>query len=294
MVEPSLRAPLVGSSLRTALAALAITAGGALPAQSHDFWVQPAHYRISPGVEIPLTLQVGHGPFRQRSLIPLSRILRFEAVGPDGVGIDLRARLQLGGPTSDGTVGFEAPGTYVLVLQTDSRAYSLLPAIRFNDYLRYEGLTPALAYRERTHRMGMDGSENYSRQAKALLQVGAPSGTQPDPSGPQPEVTKPVGLLLEIVPDVDPYTVPRPKTLPIHVLYQGRRLAGALVMLTNLGHDANPIEVHLTDGSGEAVFTMPQRGEWLLNVIWTRLAPPASDTDFETTFSSLSFGFPDP
>lgn len=275
------------SSLRTALVALAVTAAGMLRAQGHDFWVQPARYRVTPGAEMPLTLQVGHGPFRQRSLIPLSRILRFDAVRPDGLAVDLRTRLQLGGRTSDGTVAFQAPGTYVLVLQTDSRAYSLLPAIRFNDYLRYEGLTPALAYRERTHRMGMDGSENYSRQAKALLQVGTPSG-------PQVEVTKPVGLLLEIVPDVDPYTVPRPKALPIHVLYQGRRLAGALVMLTHLENDANPVEVHLTDRAGEANFTMPQSGGWLLNVIWTRLTPAASDTDFETTFSSLSFGFPGP
>jgi uncharacterized GH25 family protein len=104
-------------------------------------------------------------------------------------------------------------------------------------------------------------------------------------------VTAPVGLVLEIVPDVDPYAIPRPKSLPVHVLYEGRRLAGALVMLTNLEHDANPVEIHLTDRNGEAQFAAPQSGEWLLNVIWTKVAPRASDTDFETVFSSLSFGF---
>lgn len=276
---------MMNPSLRAALAALTMMSVGILPVQGHDFWVQPASYWVAPEAGTPLTLQVGHGPFRQRSLIPLGRILRFEAAGPDRIRIDLRPQLQLGGRTSDGVVDFEAQGTYILVLQTDARAYSLLPAIRFNDYLRYEGLTPALSYRERTHRTAMDGSENYSRQAKALLQVGRPSG-------PQPQVMKPVGLVLEIVPDVDPYATPRPKTLPVHVLYQGRRLAGALVMLTDLEHDANPIEVHLTDRNGEAEFITPQSGEWLLNVIWTRVTPPASDTDFETVFSSLSFGLP--
>lgn len=276
---------MMNPRLCSALAALTLTSVGVLPVQGHDFWVQPASYWVAPEAATPLTLQVGHGPFRQRSLIPLSRILRFEAVGPRRTPIDLRPRLQLGGRRSDGVLDFEAPGTYVLVLQTDARAYSLLPAIRFNDYLRYEGLTPALAYREQTHRMAMDGSEKYSRQAKALLQVGSPAR-------PQPQVTRPVGLVLEIVPDVDPYAIPRPKTLPVHVLYQGRRLAGALVMLTDLEHDANPLEVHLTDRNGEAEFITPPGGEWLLNVIWTRVAPPASDTDFETVFSSLSFGFP--
>lgn len=276
---------MMRSKLRSAVAALGMAFAGILPLEGHDFWVQPAAYWVPPGVEGFFTLQVGHGPFRQRSLIPLSRILRFEGIGPHDTRIDLRPRLQLGGRTSDGASDLQHPGTYILVLQTDARAYSLLPAIRFNDYLRYEGLTPALDYRERTHRMTMDGSEKYSRQAKALVQVGKPSG-------PQQQVTRPVGLVLEIVPDVDPYANPRPNTLPVHVLYEGRRLAGALIMLTNLEHDANPVEVHLTDHNGEAEFVTPRGGEWLLNVVWTRVTPPASDTDFETVFSSLSFGFP--
>ena len=274
-----------GSSLRAMVIAMAMTCSGIHPARSHDFWVQPASYWVRSGADTPLTLQVGHGPFRQRSLIPLGRILRFEAIGPGGIRSNLRPRLQLGGRTCDGAVDLESQGTYILVLQTDAQAYSLLPAIRFNDYLRYEGLTPALEYRERTHRMAMDGSEKYSRQAKALVQVGSPSG-------PQPQITKPVGLVLEIVPDVDPYASPRPRTLPVHVLYEGRRLAGALVMLTNLEHDATPVEVHVTDRNGAAEFAAPQSGEWLLNVIWTKVAPRAADTDFETVFSSLSFGFP--
>jgi retron-type reverse transcriptase len=37
---------------------------------------------------------------------------------------------------------------------------------------------------------------------------------------------------------------------------------------------------------------MPRDGIWLLNVIWTKPLPSSRDTDFETVFSSLSFGFP--
>jgi hypothetical protein len=80
--------------------------------------------------------------------------------------------------------------------------------------------------------------------------------------------------------------------LPVRVLYQGHALAGALVKLTRLEHDATPLETHLTDRAGRAVFAMPSSGTWLLNVIWTRVQPSTAETDFETTFSSLSFGFP--
>jgi len=271
-------------SLFIALVALATGVVGTRPGEAHDFWVQPGDYWVAPGMGTSVTLLVGHGPYRQRSPIPVRRITRFEAVGPRGMRKDLRPSLQLRGPGDDGTVVFREPGTYLLVLQTDARAYSLLPAMRFNDYLRVEGLTPALLFRERAHRTNADGSEAYSRQAKTIIQVGA----EPDPATP---VTRPLGLLLEIVPEVDPYAEPRAKKLPVHVLYHGRPLSGALVKLTNLGHDANPIETHVTDEKGQAVFNAPQRGDWLLNVTWTEVAPASFDADFQTTFSSLSFGF---
>jgi hypothetical protein len=48
--------------------------------------------------------------------------------------------------------------------------------------------------------------------------------------------------------------------------------------------------MQLTDRAGRASFTMPNDDSWLLNVIWTRPLPRTSETDFETIFSSLSFG----
>ena len=75
------------------------------------------------------------------------------------------------------------------------------------------------------------------------------------------------------------------------MLYKNRPLAGALVKLTNLQDDAMPFEMHLTDLEGRASFIMPASGAWLLNVIWTEALPPTDEVDFETVFSSLSFGF---
>jgi uncharacterized GH25 family protein len=253
---------------------------------AHDFWLQPSEYWISPDALTSMTLQVGHGPFRQRSPIPARRITRFQAIAPKGEVLDLREQLRLGQATEDGDFRLKSPGAYVLVLQTDDRAQTHLPSIRFNDYLRVEGLTPALEQRARQHRMDADGSERYSRCAKSIVQVGPPG------AGSRGQVNKPVGLPLEIVPEANPYGVPRSATLPVRVIYAGRPLAGALVKLTNLKYDASPFEVHLTDHDGRASFTMPNSGTWLLNVIWTKALPRSAETDFETVFSSLSFGFP--
>ena len=255
-------------------------------ATAHDFWLQPMDYWTSPDAVSSFTLQVGHGPFRQRSPIPARRIARFEAIGPAGKGVDLRQSLRLGEAAKDGDFRLGSPGTYILILQTDDSAQTHLPSIRFNDYLKAEGLTPALEQRARLQRLDADGSERYSRCAKSLVQVG------PSDAGSQDDVSRPVGLPLEIVPETSPYSVPRPAALPVRVIYEGRPLAGALVKLTDLNNDAAPFETHQTDQDGRASFVMPSSGGWLLNVIWTKALPPSEETDFETVFSSLSFGFP--
>src|SRR3569832_224200 len=135
-------------------------------AVAHDFWIQPDSYRSEPGISVPVTLQVGHGPSRQRSQLPLRRITRFAAITPDGAAVVLRGGLNLGAATEDGEVQFQAPGTYVVALETDNHARTL------------------------------DGLESYSRHSKALLQIGASASTR---------ATEPLGMPLEIVPDTNPY-----------------------------------------------------------------------------------------
>ena len=265
--------------------AAALAAGWAPGTWAHDFWVQPAAFGFVPGGDTSLTLQVGHGPQRQRSAIPLKRIVRFGAALPNGGWLDLKPGLTLASGPADGDIRLADSGTYVLALDTDDQALSFLPALRFNDYLKAEGLTPALDLRTRTHRLDTDATENYSRHAKVLIRVGSLSARAS-------QVTRPLGMPLEIVPQVNPYATPRPTSLPILVVFENRPLAGALVKLTNLDHDEAPVETHVTDRTGRAIFAMPKGGKWLLNVIWTKPQPMTRDTDFETTFSSLTFGWP--
>ncbi|HEY6941471.1 DUF4198 domain-containing protein [Dokdonella sp.] len=273
----------IGLYLRRSVA-LALATGDVA---AHDFWLQPRDFRVEPGSEWTITLQVGHGAARQRSPIPLQRIERFDAIAPDGRTVGAHGSLHPGRDDADASLRLDAPGTWMVVLETDSRAHSRLPALRFNDYLDSEGLTPALEWRRRTRRMDVDGSEIYSRVAKTLVQVGPVASQEHDPT------TAPAGLDLEIVPERNPVAEPRAPTLPVHVLYHGTALAGARITLTLLEDDAEPVAMRTTDAAGRAVFEVPSHGSWLLNVVWTRVLPEGSDAEFDTTFSSLSFGYPD-
>jgi len=80
------------------------------------------------------------------------------------------------------------------------------------------------------------------------------------------------------------------ETLPVRVLYDGKPLPGALITLGSLDRPKEPNTPLRTDASGEAGFTMPASGKWLLNVVWGVPAPQPAEADYKTTFSSLSFG----
>jgi uncharacterized GH25 family protein len=135
------------------------------------------------------------------------------------------------------------------------------------------------------NKMGVDAAESYRRVTKAIIQVGPLDSRAPT------HATTPLGLPLEIVPERNPYAGSGGE-MPVRVFFEGEPLPGALVKLTRLEHDETPVEVRRTDFAGRASFPLVPSGTWLLNVVWTKPVSGPSDVDFDTTFSSLTFGFP--
>jgi uncharacterized GH25 family protein len=252
------------------------------PVLAHDFWLQPQAFWTRPGVAVPMILLVGHGAARQRSSIAKDRITQFRASGPGGIA-NRMGDLTLGS-AADASLSFSTPGTFLVYFST-SNIPSDLPAKRFNEYAAAEGLDPILARRAASESMNKPGRELYSRRGKAIVQVG-PAGNVA-----QPQITRPVGLGLEIVPLSNPYTSGNSATMTVQVLYQGRPLSGALVKLNNLAADAQPVEMHRSDAAGRATFRARRAGQWQFNVVWSQPLANNATADFLTTFSSLTFGF---
>ena len=255
-------------------------------AVAHDFWIQPSRFQAAPGVPVPTVMLIGHGAARERWPGDAARVILLASVGPDG-RVDHRPRFRPFRGSIDLTPVFARPGVHVLAMQT-SHAVSELPAARFNDYARDEGLTPILSARSRSGQSDRPGREIYSRRAKALFRIGPNAGRA------DPRATQPIGLSLEIVPERDPYALGPQRVLPVHVVFEGRRLPGALVKLTNLQNDEKPVATAITDRNGRAMFRIPPNGQWLLNVVWSRPIRNDPRAEFDTTFSSLTFGFNTP
>ena len=232
---------------------------------------------------MPFVVEVGHGSFRQQWGADGGHLLALQDVAQSGQ-IDLRPLFKPGGTAPHLTRVFRTPGLHIISLVSTDAA-SNLPSIRFNDYINVEGLTPAVDARTRGGTMNGNGRELYSRRAKAMVQVGSAT--------PNDDVlaSKPLGLTLEIVPLRNPYSLGDDHVLPVQILYNGRPLPGALVKLTNLEFDARPLQAVRSNAAGRASFQVPQVGSWLVNVIWTRPVK-SRDADFQTVFSSLTFGYP--
>ena len=253
------------------------------PAVAHDFWMQPRVFNPPAASTVLLSMLVGHGTARERWGAANSNVVLFKTIGPDGM-LDRKSNLSIGGPGFDALVPLVRAGSYMFILQSTATP-SQLPFLRFNDYVTAEGVTPIIAQRQRLRQEKTDGREIYSRRAKALVQVGALTGTN------HAMVTRAVGLKLEIVPERNPYALDASRMLPVRVMYKGRRLPGATVKLTSLEFDAKPLASAVTDRNGHASLRVPPVGDWLVNTIWSEPVKNDPKADFETTFSSLTFGY---
>jgi uncharacterized GH25 family protein len=276
-MPPSLK----GSPVRKTAIGAIIGLLAAVPAISHDFWIQPTRFFLAAPDRVPVVLFVGHGAARERWGVSADKVIQFRSIGPDGM-IDRKGNLTIGAPGFDAIVPFARRGSYVLGLQSASSP-SRLPHLRFNEYVAAEGIAPIALERKRRGHERREGREIYSRRAKAIVQVG------PVDAASIARVVRPVNLKLEIVPERHPLTLGRDRKLPVRVLYHGRPLRGALVKITDLRSDAEPLAMRRTDATGRAIFAIPRAGNWQMNVVWA--APLRNDrrADFNTIFSSLTF-----
>ena len=232
---------------------------------------------------MPISFEVGHGDARERWAAGADKLAALKDISARGA-TDLRPLFKEGGEQPHLTHTFKTEGLHILGM-VSGNSISNLPAIRFNDYLKLEGLTPAIVARQRAGKTNRNGQEFYSRRGKALIQVGRASQSD------DRFATRPVGMTLEIVPLRNPYSLGSDRTLPVQILFEGRPQPGALVKLTLLESDALPMNIVRSDAKGQARFVIPKKGSWLINVIWTK-AIASREAEFQTTFSSLTFAYP--
>lgn len=256
--------------------------GGALAgaANAHDSWLEPKTFITPPGILVPVTFYVGHhGEQRSAGMAPRPAwLLSIRDHGPRGTTnlLDVREFRQRS------ALRYATPGTHVIALSTGEFRHAMTPA-EFPAYMAEEGLSGAQAAWKRAPVRSGKVREAYRRYAKALVQVGA--------SPTRGASTKRLGQQLEIVPATNPLMLRAGEPLRATIWFAGRPLAGALVTLGSLDRPKDALLSTRSNASGNVDFKMPASGRWMVNVVWS-VPSRRSGTDFETSFSSLTFAAP--
>ncbi|WP_026942535.1 DUF4198 domain-containing protein [Hellea balneolensis] len=252
-------------------------------AQAHDFWLAPQNYYMEKARPIPLAIMIGHPQDKSRWSLSPHRVVSLSSLGPNGI-TDHQNRMTPLTPTGDVILSLKDEGTHMVMIETTS-AVSILPPEKFTDYVNEEGLTPIIAHRSEYELNDEDGREIYSRRGKALVQIGDMTDQK------AAYVTRPVGMTLEIVPQVNPYALKAGAELTSTVYYRGNPIEGVSIGLISLDTEKGLVRTQITNAEGQVSFDRPVTGQWMLHAVWSDPMENTLTADYDTIFSSLSFGF---
>ena len=258
---------------RLAIAVVVVTLHGAALA-AHDLWIEPSHFIPEVGKLIGVRLLVGID--MQGDPLPREPALIDQFVVVDGSG--RKPIIGRDGADPAGLLRATTPG--LLEVGYFSRPSPIvLPAEKFNQYLNEEGLDAVAALRASRHQTAAEAHEVFVRCAKSLLVSGASAPGQAD---------RALGFTLELVAERNPYQLGAGQELPVRLTYEGRPLAGALVVAVNRANPAMKLSVR-SDKDGRVSFTLPQDGMWLIKAVHMIEAPAGSGAQWASFWASLTF-----
>ncbi len=257
------------------VAALAMTERSS----AHDLWIEPSAYTPPPGRVVGVRLRVGQDFIGDPVARDPALIERFVSVTPAATapvpGQDGADPAGLIRPTADGLV----------IVAYSSKPFPIvLPAEKFEQYLRDEGLDGVSRERERRGQSSQPARELFSRCAKSLVQTGPAAAGDAD---------RELGMTLELVAGRSPYSLHAGDALDVRLLYEGRPLPGALVIAINR---RNPdVTVRLRTGrDGHVRLPLAAGGPWLVKAVHMIAAATDTGADWRSFWASLTFELPPP
>lgn len=247
--------------------ALLITTSG----YAHDFWIEPSTFRPKVGESLTASLRVGQDFVGDP--VPRSVQLVDTFTVRDGKG-----ERPVNGYENEDPAGYlrvDNPGLSVIGYR--SKAYPVqLPAARFEEFLRAEGLEPIIALRLQRGESQKPDRERFYRFAKAFVQAGG---------GPGKGFDRPFGYRYELIPETNPQSSSR---LVVRAIFEGKPLAGALITAIPQLDPARRLKAR-SDRNGRVSFDLPRGGVWLVKSVQMVAAPAGTNVDWESLWASLTF-----
>jgi uncharacterized GH25 family protein len=246
----------------------------ALPApaaRGHDTWLLPERGAAPSGTRVALDLTSGMAfPAPETAIAP-------ERVRRSGLRLGARVAPLTKPRTGPRSLRLDAAldgmGVGTAWVELLPRGLELTPE-DVDHYLTEIGATATVGPLWRARPEPRRWIESYRKHAKSFIRAGDPGG---DTSWREP-----VGLDLELVPEVDPTALHVGDRLWLRLLRQGSPLAGLAVAATD-GSGGRTLE--RSDAAGRVSFVLGREGPWLLAATDLR---PAADGAWESDFTTLT------
>ena len=249
----------------------------ALPLLGHDLYLMPQRFRPAPGSTITIAFHNGDDfPDPDRAPKPenLLDVLLHSTTGSTGLrNLRTEGKVLL----AETTV---AAGSSLLSVRTKPNFIELQP-LKFEEYLRHEGLTEVLRWRAEHNETATAGRERYSKYVKSLVVAGTPTGFY----------NHVVGYPIEIVPMADPAALKVGAELPIRVMFRGKPAADLQIEMAwlPLNGKATRRTAGRTDQEGRLRIPIGSSGVWKLHTVLMERCAEPSEADWESFWSSFTF-----
>lgn len=149
----------------------------------------------------------------------------------------------------------------------------------FLDYLQHDNIEHISIDQETK----TEQTERYSRYIKSLIQS--------DKKVQDDLYKKQVGHIFEIVFLNNPYEAKVGDELQIQVFFEGKPLTNKVMTARNRIGSLNPIVQYArTDLEGKCKFFLEREGDWVVHATHMIPCPDPSDSDWESFWTSFSFG----
>lgn len=237
---------------------------------AHDFWLEPSTFRPKVGENLTVSLLVGQNfvgdPIPRSSQLIDSFVVREQAGTRPVNGFENQ--------DPAGLLRVEKAGLAIVAYR--SKPYLLdLPADKFEEFLKNEGLQQISAMRMKRGESAKPDRERFFRYAKAFVVAGKGGG----------DFARSFGFRYELIPETDPMGA---TPLRVRAVFEGKPLAGIVVSALHRDDPKARLTAR-TDASGRVTFALPKPGVWLVKSVQMVAAPKGADVDWESLWASLTF-----
>lgn len=248
---------------------------------SHEFWLQPEKFLYKRGELINIRFHVGENFNGENWNGNIDRVENLRFYFGNVIDKDLDKTLSAKeGDSLQLAMGDE--GTIMITYQSKN-SFIQLEAEKFNEYLREDGLTEALEYREQHNDTAKAGKEFYQRSIKTILQV----GKKTDHTYKQK-----TGLPVDIIPDDHPYTVAKDDDgFKVKILFRGEPMKKARVKVWHKVNEKVSQTEYITDNDGDIKFFLTPTGQWMISTIKIIHLDNDPKAEWQSYWGTLTWGY---